>query len=309
MFRGVQGLLRQNSEKRENSTEVLQTIKTNIEERGYAYISGPTMKLLLKEHDATEDDLALMESGYIHERVPKDQQPVMKHRQIAFHRMLLDDSKNEITPAGTNACTQIVKNEIASSAEEGSALNYKRYGTRWFEMPPDVYSRSSIPNAMAAINMKLLPKKYHEQENINLEHPVTINDQLLIRVQKKSDQSDVYSPTPEGIHQDNTEISSVTLINRFDVTHGGETRLWSNDTPAGNYTEDEFHQMGDKLILDYPLQHQWESVFFNDRVLKHEARAFHGGNIATRDVLVNFIRKPLKDGTDVKFSMERFVSI
>ena len=254
-------------------------------------------------------------------------------------------------------------------------------------MPPDVYSRSSIPNAMAAINMKLLPKKYHEQENINLEHPVTINDQLLIRqgfilffwtkgdlglvfaelkrvtpflifiivlnimnsyfrVQKKSDQSDVYSPTPEGIHQDNTEISSVTLINRFDVTHGGETRLWSNDTPAGNYTEDEFHQMGDKvrkqtqdfknlfyffcilkLILDYPLQHQWESVFFNDRVLKHEARAFHGGNIATRDVLVNFIRKPLKvsmgvhfnfsfyqftllqDGTDVKFSMERFVSV
>jgi len=97
LFRGVQGLLRQNSEKRENSTEVLQTIKTNIEERGYAYISGPTMKLLLKEHDATEDDLgmliklsglrnllkkllplALMESGYIHERVPKDQQPGMK---------------------------------------------------------------------------------------------------------------------------------------------------------------------------------------------------------------------------------------
>ena len=257
----------------------------------------------------------------------------MHHRQVAMHRMLLDPSKNEVSPARTNGCVQIVKNEIASSSE-GSTLNYKRYfdfyrnqnlfnpstlfsvfsryGTRWFELTPDVYSRSSIPSAMAVINMQLLPRKYHAQDNINTEHPVTINDQVLIRVQHKSEhseQSDDFSPTPEGIHQDNTEISSVTIINRFNVTHGGETRLWTIDAPTGNYREEEFHQMEDKLVLNYPLQHQWESVFFNDRTLKHEARAFYGGHKATRDVIVNFIRKPLKDGSDVKLSMEKFVPI
>jgi len=307
---GVQGLLRQNSEKREISTDHLQKIKNNLDEQGHVYIDGPTMKLLLKEHGATNDDLALMESGYIHERVPHDQQPLMQHRQVAMHRMLLDETKNEISPARTNGCVQIVKSEIASSSEDGATLNYRRHGTRWFELTPDVYSRSSIPAAMAAISMKLLPKKYHAVGNIDAEHPVTINDQVLMRVQHKSNKSDAEcSPTPEGIHQDNTEISSVTLINRFHVTHGGESRLWTLDAPTGNYKDEDFHTMKDTLVLDYPLQHQWESVFFNDRILKHEARAFYGGEKATRDVLVNFIRKPLKDGTDVKLSMESFVSI
>lgn len=104
MFRGVQGLLRQNSEKNENSSEILQTIKTKIEERGYAYISGPTMKLLLKEHGATEDDLGMliklsglrnllkkllpvarMESGSIHEKLPQDQQPGIKLNYLSIN--------------------------------------------------------------------------------------------------------------------------------------------------------------------------------------------------------------------------------
>ena len=179
-------------------------------------------------------------------------------------------------------------------------------------MAPDAYSKSSIPQAMAAINMRLNPGQHQAQDNLNTEHNVTINDQALIRVSRdKSQHDDSYSPTPEGIHQDNTEISSVTLIGRYNITRGGESRLWSLETPTGNYDEDDFRSgsMEDKLILNYALQQPWETLYFNDRKLKHEARAFYGGDKATRDVIVNFIRKPLKDGTDVKLRLEGFVPV
>ena len=108
-------------------------------------------------------------------------------------------------------------------------------------MAPDAYSKSSLPQAMAAINMVLLPSHHQAQDNLATEHNVTINDQILIRVSRdKSQHDDSYSPTPEGIHQDNTEISSVTLIGRYNVTQGGESRLWSLETPTGNCDEDDF---------------------------------------------------------------------
>ena len=72
--------------------------------------------------------------------------------------------------------------------------------------------------AMATMNMMLLPKVHHPQENINTDHNVTIDDQVLIRITRDSSQDDSYSPTPEGIHQDNTELSSITLIGRYNVT-------------------------------------------------------------------------------------------
>ena len=67
--------------------------------------------------------------------------------------------------------------------------------------------------------------------------------------------------------------------------------------------------MDDNLILNHVLKDPWETVYFNDRKLKHEARAFYGGERTTRDVIVNFMRKPLKDGTDKKLRLENFVSI
>ena len=82
-------------------------------------------------------------------------------------------------------------------------------------MAPDIYAESTIPFSMTTINKMILPEVHHYQENLNMVHSVTINDQTLIRITRnKSKHDDSYSPTPEGIHQDNTEISSVTLINR-----------------------------------------------------------------------------------------------
>ena len=88
------------------------------------------MKFLMKIFGATEEDLALLESGYVHQTLPRDLQPVMKHRQLAIHRMLIDQTNKDINikPAYTHACTQIPRREIASTPVEGSnKLNFKRY--------------------------------------------------------------------------------------------------------------------------------------------------------------------------------------
>ena len=181
-------------------------------------------------------------------------------------------------------------------------------------MAPEAYTSTTIPLAMAALNMRLLPQLHHPQENINTKHNVTINDQLLIRIQRDEREHDrSYSPTPEGIHQDNTELSAVTLIGRYNVTEGGETRLWGLEAPTGNYEEKDFRcgRMKEHLIFNRALKDPWETVYFNDRKLKHEARTFSGGGgeRTTRDVIVNFLRKPLADGSDVKLRLEGFVPV
>ena len=49
--------------------------------------------------------------------------------------------------------------------------------------------------------------------------------------------------------------------------------------------------MDENLILNHVLKEPWETVYFNDRRLKHEARAFSGGERSTRDVIVNLMRE------------------
>ena len=148
--------------------------------------------------------------------------------------------------------------------------------------------------ALARVNMILTPETHQPQDNINIDNEIIINDQLLIRTSRYPADEDEYSPTPEGRHQDNTEISSVTLIGRYNVTGGGETRLWDITAPTGNYDEEQFSrgEMDDKLILDHSLTQPWETVYFSDRKLKHEARAVTGEGPGpwVRDVIVNFIR-------------------
>ena len=51
-------LFNKNSSK--NSTDILLTMKADLEEHGHVYIDGPTMILLLKEHGATDDDLGML---------------------------------------------------------------------------------------------------------------------------------------------------------------------------------------------------------------------------------------------------------
>ena len=61
---------------------LLNEVKEILESRGFVLISGKDMKKLLVQQGATEEDMAVLESGYIHKHLPMDQQPVMHHRQV-----------------------------------------------------------------------------------------------------------------------------------------------------------------------------------------------------------------------------------
>ena len=311
-----------------SSRLILHQVKACLENNdGFAVVSGPVMKTLLKSHGAEDEDLQNLERGHVHDQCPLDLQPLMLHRHSAAHRVLIDTVNSEISTAGTHSMSQIPQYEIS---EMDSPIPIRRLllvfmyfkicfyliirsGNRYWSLAPTIYQKSSVPQALAKINMILLPDEHHHQDNIDIHHNITINDHYLFRVTRNASMDTSYSPTPEGIHQDHSEISSVTLVGRYNVSSGGETRLWKLSSPTGNYDEEEFvsGKLEQHLLLNHALTDAWETVFFNDRRVKHEARAIDGDGQSScvRDVIVNLLRKPLKDGTDVKLRRDQLVPI
>jgi len=288
----------------------VQFIKKELEEKHFVHIPAEIYRGLLMWKGATEQDLDAVESGRVHQETPQDLEPTMYFRKVAFHRMVLDaHGLGSPIPANQQAVTQIDKKEITS--DTGAKVFFERSKPRVWSLPPKSYSESTVSSAMAALNTLLLPgvDEHHPQGNLNMESTNVINDQILIRITKEHDSDE--SPTPEGIHQDGTEISSVTMIGRRGVTSGGESRIWKLESPIGNYSSDSYgcfkHIQSinapkdfdwKNCILDRTLQAPWETILFNDRLVKHEARGFDGPRPCLRDVIVNFIRKPLSDGSD-----------
>lgn len=306
----------------------LQEFKLQLDNRAFVFIPGGYVYRLLLHFGAEEPDLVNMEKGLFHAACPRDPEEAMAFRQIGFQRMLLSfpgdatfDWTNEMPPRANvesgnwNAITQIAESEIASSTADGAQVAFKRSGTRMWPLPPREYSKCSIPKALALLNQQFLPdlKDFHPQKNVNNDSDTVINDQVIIRITKKTES--VESPTPEGIHQDGTEISSVMMVNRRFVTGGGESRIWTLDTPIGNYPDQAMEETdvsqtfnnnggyiatGQCCLFNLSLTSPWDTLYFNDRRVKHEARGFDGARPCVRDVIVNFLRKPLKDGSDRK---------
>ena len=216
--------------------------------------------------------------------------------------------------ARAESVTNLSTKEIVS--ETGGV---KRSGIRNWNLPPFEYVESTVPEAIARILDFLQPREHDDQNNtLNTKSKVTINDQILIRVNKTVDDDHKAEPTPEGIHQDATEISSVTLIGRDNVErdHGGESRIWTLDQPTGTYKSQSFGEVDfdddsnsnlngfswDKCLFNKALESPWETILFNDRKVKHEVREFFSqdkNEPSYRDVIVNFVRKPLSSGDDV----------
>lgn len=320
----------------------LTKVKEELENEGFVWLPGQSYRAILVHFGALEEDLKMIESGHIHNQVKRDIEATMHFRQIAVHRVLISEDhdllpskvgqeteKNDLSRcallsrsppqfvlADAEAVTQISDKEICS--DEGAKVYFKRSGNRRWNLPPPAYTKSTVPLAIARFNSFLLPKTHHFQSNLKSDSKITINDQILIRVNKEHS-NDEAEPTPEGIHQDGTEISSVTLISRKNVDSniGSESRIWNLRQPTGNYDSTHYGKLTmngpfpapegfdwDNCLFNKALDSPWETIVFNDREVKHEVRAFHRREDAVgkcyRDVLVNFCRKPLSDGSDIR---------
>ena len=104
---------------------LLNEVKDILESKGFVLISGKNMKKLLVQQGASEEDMAVLESGNIHKHLPIDQQPVMYHRQvkikctipevtladtisqISCHRVLRNMTDNTIFTADTHTIYQV----------------------------------------------------------------------------------------------------------------------------------------------------------------------------------------------------------
>lgn len=336
-----------------NADEYLEQLKLRLEEKHFVHVPGEQYSSLLRHFGATEDDLHTLESGVVHQRLPPDPEPAMSFRLTASHRVLLKAWLHEDQVRTPSKCHQIGKSSTGNPAtsstivpkelgrrpskisfanchsvvqisskeicsDSGAKVYFERSATRKINMTSADYSKSSIPVAMAKINDFLQPLVHHEQANLNAQSPITINDQILGRINRdpyKGNEEDAAEPTPEGIHQDGTEISSITLIGRSNVKRGegAESRIWALQQPTGNYSSDRYGELKattvgdgfnwDNCLFNKALESPWETIIFNDREVKHEARKFlrepgTEGRPCYRDVIVSFVRKPCRDGSD-----------
>ena len=78
-----------------------------------------------------------------------------------------------------------------------------------------------------------------------------------------------------------------------------------DDIPRSNQDSkhgDEFSW--DNCLFEKALESPWETIFFNDRMVKHEVRLFYRNEGTDgpchSDVIVNFVRNPLSDGSDLR---------
>eukprot|EP00959_Pyramimonas_sp_CCMP1952_P096456 2016177-Pyramimonas_sp.AAC.1 len=220
---------------------ILAKFKRNFEDKGFVHIPGHQYYALLLHFGALPRDLQKIEDGRIHKHVGQDREETMSFRQIAFHRVLLTEIEDEarveadeekaaslpirglimknrdLSLAGCESVTSLSDTEICSDA--GAKVYFERSGPRRWNMPPFEYANSSlVPGAIARILDHLQLDMHDDQGGtINTGSNVTINDQILIRVNKTVAEQGTSEPTPEGIHQDATEISSVTNIGRKNV--------------------------------------------------------------------------------------------
>ena len=255
----------------------------------YALVSGPVMKSLLLSHGAKEEEMKMLESGVVHQQLLPDQQ--MIQRRNGAVRWFINTVTGRLTQANTHVLLQTPDNEIVSE-------DIRRAGNRYFAMAPTIYQQGSVSPAFARIFNCLQPEDHLPQENLNTDHVVSVQDQFLHSVKMTENMDESFGPSPEGIHQDNSELVSVTMIGRYNITSGGESRLWKMSAPTGPYLEEEFESgaMAKHLIFSKALTDPWQTLIFNDRKLKHEARAFDGPRPCVRNIILNMIRKPLKGG-------------
>ena len=295
---------------------MLDTIKQQLCDEGYAWVEPTMYRSLLCALGAQESDLKAVEDGKLHSKLqPSTTEPDLFFKKSAVHNILLDDTKDHnedpFIPFNYTA-KSFQPAEAKEIVSDGNAsVQVDRTKVREWNLPPHGFPDSSLSLAMAKLIKLLLPKDHHPQGHMNMKSNASVISQFLYRVVKEAVQAE---PTPEGIHQDGYEITTITLIKRQNILKGGETRLWDLQQPIGYYSHKGFGNDSDdesipdlegfrwsNILLRKTLTEPWETVIFNDRLIKHEARQFfvkEMGKICYRDVIINQSRKPYLHGID-----------
>merc|ERR1719387_1845630 len=103
-------------------------------------------------------------------------------------------------------------------------------------------------------------------------------------------------PGPEGIHQDDAELTCIVLLDRQNLApESAGNRVWALEQPCGKPAEEDVQS--DRLLKALVLRERFDALFVLDREAKHEALAIGiggDGDTAVRDVLTFEARRPRK---------------
>jgi len=199
-------------------------LREQLYQDNYLVISSNFMVELLMFFGASMEDLDKLKNGVFHNQAPADICRHMSFRKTFVHRMDIlqkshfcdfRDDRFEINCPQKHFYTEISKKEISDKIEcEGRLVNTVRSGTRKWPKGSDDYQTSTIPYALSVVNSFFLPNVHQAVENLDMRSMKTIHGQAIVKVTKDSDLNREQQPTPEGVHQDTTEISSVLFIEK-----------------------------------------------------------------------------------------------
>jgi len=129
-----------------------------------------------------------------------------------------------------------------------------------------------------------------------------MSDHFCIRINKKPEDSSMAQPSPEGVHQDGSDIIMISFMNRENVDPStGQSRIWTMDQPSGPYPEEEFASIRHKCLTDMVMSEPFETLLAIDSLVKHEARSIKPvikDLPCSRDVIVQWTRTARISGCD-----------
>jgi len=174
---------------------------------------------------ATQEDLSSSKAGVTHSAMETDSEPAWHYRQISNQRNLLieEEFQDCMSNHQFNEGKRTIRQAGCAAAHRFKEQIVTNFRYRYWPRPPKPYTNSSVTLATTRLMEMFIPEKFTDQSRTNIESKTVIQDQLLIRINNPV--GNLASPTPEGIHQDGTQITIVTLVGVHNVTQLRESRL------------------------------------------------------------------------------------
>lgn len=168
----------------------------------------------------------------------------------------------------------------------------------WYGTPTNSLYMAYQKLAYVLIDTSLPPAPNCEEDS-----PIYLSDHFALRITKKPGDSDMAQPSPEGVHQDGSDIIMMTLVNRNNCRpDSGGSRIWSMSQPTGPYQPKDFASFKHRCLEDHVMTNPFETILAIDSRVRHEARPIHPIDPSlpcSRDVIVHWTRSPKKSGCDV----------
>ena len=222
----------------------------------------------------------------------EDGEPVYAHKGtlVTYYAMNTSDAEFNVRRSSSREATQIPGHSIEYiDPTTKHKASYYRVHRSW----PAAADTNSVIVAAQRLVFALMANAsaWHAPS----EPPSGVYEAMMSAFRVRGD------PGPEGVHQDDAELTVVMLVRRHNVARdSGASRVWSLDQPCGKPRADDAALPG-RLLASTVLTERFDTLLVADRAVKHEVRPITTARAeageAERDVLTFEVRRPRGSST------------